>query len=127
MRVLLQKLFFIITIQLFFYPNIMQAKGRFGEIVINLRKKSMVYYTSDQDNNAVIIHFKNTSLADLEPLNLYDERLIKRLLIKDLGAEGLKVTVYLKDRGLKVAIKELEEPNRLSLTLFEKSYSIDKD
>ncbi len=73
-------------------------------------------------DNAVVAEFKNTHPSELQSLETYDETLIRRVLIKDLGGQGTEVKFILRDEKSKVIVKRENEPFRVILDFFEAGY-----
>lgn len=118
---------YLIGMLLVAFATSAQSKGRFGELIIPLYSKRPLHYEAKDDRSLVIMTFKQTKVEELEPLNLYDERLIKRLIIKDFGKDVVKVFIYLKDKDLRALIQEFEQPYRVSLSIYDKNYMQERD
>lgn len=103
------------------------AKGRFNEMVLTLEQEGPVYYRADDQAGAILLHFKSAKMGELSPLQLYDERLIKRLLIKERSDQSIEVALFLRDKQLRAVVQEFQEPYRISISIFDKDYSVEKD
>jgi hypothetical protein len=73
-------------------------------------------------DNAVVAEFKNTHPSELASLETYDEALIRRVLIKDLGGQGTEVKFFLRNERSKVLVKKEHDPYRVILDFFEVGY-----
>ena len=111
-----------LAIQFFTHPSPSFAAGRFGELIFAFNEKKPFSYQENQEENSLSLHFQNTSPSELTALNKYDETVIKRVLIKDLGPSGCKVELKLKDKNLRATIDELEEPYRVVINIFDYFY-----
>ena len=98
------------------------AAGRFGELIFTFNEKKEFTYKENQAENTLNLHFQNTSPSELSALNKYDDLVIKRVLIKDLGPSGCKVELKLRDKNLRATIDELEEPYRVIINIFDYFY-----
>lgn len=97
--------------------------GRFSEIVLTFKTARQIHITEDQEELALILEFRNTSQEELQSLYRYDDSVIRRILIREQGSEGTEVHIYLKDKNLKAVTDLLDEPFRLSISIFDKHYS----
>ena len=99
-----------------------KTNNRFSEIVLPFEDTRKFRVETDPSSHSFTITFKNTSPDELEELYQYDDAVIKRLLIKDLGADGAVVTVFLRDRQLRSSVFALEEPFRLVINIFDRGF-----
>ena len=104
-----------------------QSLKRFSEMVIVFDSQRKIHFAEDRTDNAVILEFKNTAPHELSAFDRYDETVIRRLLMKDHGPEGTEVKIYLRDPGLKVTVDILNEPFRLSMSIFDPGYQHQTD
>lgn len=98
------------------------GKGRLSEIVLPFDREREIHVREDLADTAVIIEFRNTAAHELKALDFFDESVVKKILIRDEGTEGIEVKIYLKDENLKVASDIFKEPFRLVLTIFDSEY-----
>ncbi len=103
------------------------ARGRYSEMTLPLQPKRPIYYATDHKNNTLILYFKDPAAEQLELLNTYDERLIRRMIIKDRGHNNFEIRLMLRDHNIAFRITELQEPPRLNLSFFDKNYALDRD
>ena len=96
-------------------------------MVIVFDSQRKIHFAEDRTDNAIILEFKNTAPHELIAFDRYDETVIRRLLMKDHGPEGTEVKIYLRDLGLKVTVDILNEPFRLSMSIFDPGYQHQTD
>lgn len=111
-----------LAIQCFMDSSLSFAAGRFGELIFTFNEKKPFSYSENLKENTLSLHFQNTSPSELTALNKYDDTVIKRVLIKDLGPSGSKVELKLRDKNLRATIDELEEPYRVVINIFDYYY-----
>ena len=115
------------AIQLFIKPTPSFAAGRFGELIFTFSEKKEFTYKENQAENTIDLHFHDTSPSELSALNKYDDSVIKRVLIKDLGPSGCKIELKLRDKNLRATIDEFEEPYRVVINIFDYFYKQNVD
>lgn len=103
------------------------AAGRFGEIIFTFSEKKQFSFKENKSENTLSLNFKNTRPSELSALNQYDDTVIKRVLIKDLGPSGSAVELKLRDQNLRATIDELEEPYRVVVNIFDYFYKQNLD
>ena len=108
-------------------PPKLYAAGRFGELIFSFPEDKDITYREDLDANALVLEFGKTSPEELSVLDNYDEKIIKRILIKDLGINGVLVYLYMKDQKLRATVDILSEPFRVAVNIFDKDYSQEID
>ncbi len=107
--------------------SIATAAGIYSQMVLPFPTERKVDLTYVKSENALILAFQKTSPDELGPLDSYDERLVKRVIIKDLGPVGTEVKLVLRDRNVRAIVNKFQEPFRVAVDIFEASYNEDKD
>lgn len=103
------------------------AGGRFSQLVLTFPNERAFKTSTDETKNSITIHLSKTSPGELDALDHFDERLIRRVLIKDLGPLGTDVEFVFRDRNVKAAINKFAEPFRIAIDLFDRDYEQDVD
>ncbi len=103
------------------------AAPRFSQMVLPFASERTFNYSYDPSENAISLEILGTSAVELEALEQYDERVIRRVLVKDLGANGVQVTFALKDRMLRSSVAHFSDPFRIVLDFFDYDYVEDRD
>jgi len=104
------------------------AAGIYSELVIPLGEKRPYTQSYDKAKHALVLTFRKTSPNELGAFDHYDERLIKRVLIKDLGpAGGTEVRLFLRDRDVRAVVSHFSEPYRVAIDLFDADYEEEHD
>ncbi len=103
------------------------SNGGFSQIVIAFPGERPFSHEWNKKNNSVLFHFPKSAPDELEAVNNYDERLVRRVIVKDLGPEGSEVRMVLRDRDVQVAVNTYQDPFRISIDLFDRSYQETKD
>lgn len=107
--------------------TIATASGIYSQMVLPFPSERKVDTTYIKSENALILSFQKTSPDELAALDQYDERLVKRVLVKDLGPLGTEVKLVLRDRNVRAIVNKFQEPFRVTVDIFESSYNEDKD
>lgn len=108
-------------------PDKLLATGRYSEIIIPFPNTRLFQSKADKRAGSIIINLKNTQTQELEPLFNYDDRVIKRLIVKELTQDEVKIEIFLKDKNLRSSIYALEEPYRLVISIFDHFYELERD
>ena len=103
------------------------SKGRYGQMAFSFDTDREITITEYPSQAALEILFSRTEPSELKNVEYYDETLIKRLIVTDLGTGGAKLKMFLRDRNLKVSISEFNEPYRVTIDIFDQGYSPEVD
>lgn len=103
------------------------AAGLFSQLVLNLGTERPFHFVHQKSENSLLLEIEKTHPNELKALEHYDERLVKRVLIKDLGPAGTEVRIVLRDRRVRASVYELREPFRIAVDLFDVDYKEEKD
>jgi tetratricopeptide (TPR) repeat protein len=107
--------------------DIANASSRFGQMVFTFDSKRSVSVREFTGNSAIEIHFSKTSPDELEKINFYDDALVKRAIITDLGPSGAKLKLYLRDPSLKATVSQFLEPYRVAVDIYDRNYRTEVD
>lgn len=94
-------------------------RANFAQIVLQLPPDRKFSYEWSKPENALILFFPDSSPADLEALNNYDETLVRRMMIKERGANGTEVRFILRDKHVEGLVSVFTDPHRVVLDLFD--------
>ena len=98
-----------------------------SQTVLKFDSKKEYTYRYDKNESAIVLHVKGSSTEDLSALENYDERLIRRVVIKDLGVDGTLAKIILKNANVKAIVSDFSEPFRITIDLFNNGYTEAKD
>ena len=107
--------------------DIIYCKGRYAETIVIFNEKKQVNYDENKVTNTITFNIRDTSPDDLKGFTNYDEDVIKRVIIKDLGELGTRTKFQLRDSSIRATIEELNDPYRLKITFFDSNFTIDRD
>ncbi len=99
----------------------------FAQMIIPFAGERPFNYEWIKAENAIVLHFPKSTPNELEAINNYDERLVRRVLVKDLGPEGSEVRLVLRNKDVRAVVSTFKDPFRIAIDLFDKSYSEQKD
>lgn len=92
--------------------------GSFDQMVLVLKNKP--YYRVHHDPHAAVltIDLRKVSPSELEPLQLYDADLVNRVWLEQLPDQMTRVKLFLKDPGIRYAVRDHSHPFRLAIELY---------
>ncbi|MBM4253347.1 MAG: tetratricopeptide repeat protein [Deltaproteobacteria bacterium] len=103
------------------------ADGLYTQIVVPFANEREVTHDYDKAMNALVVTFHKTAPNELKVLDQYDERLIKRLMVKDLGPYGTEVKLVLRDRNVRALVTKFNEPYRVAIDIYDADFSEERD
>jgi hypothetical protein len=109
------------------FADVGVAGGRFSQLMLSFPDERSFQMSTDEEKNTIVIHLDKTSPNELTALDHYDERLIRRVLVKDLGPLGSEIKLILKNRSVKATVNQFSEPFRIAIDLFDKDYKDEAD
>lgn len=103
------------------------GNGGFTQMVLAFPAERPFHYEWLKTENTLIVHFPKSTPEELEAVNNYDEKLVRRVLVKDHGPEGTEVRLVLRDRNVRAVINSFKDPFRISIDLFDSNYAESRD
>lgn len=98
------------------------AAPRYSQTVISFPEEREFAYSYEPRERALVMEFKKTHPSELEALYEYDDSIIRRVLVKDLGGQGSEVKLILRDDKIKVMVNSYKEPFRVTVDFFDPDY-----
>ena len=95
---------------------------RYSQTVISFPEERPFQYSYEPKDRALVLEFQNTHPSELEALYAYDDTIIRRVLVKDLGGVGSEVKLILRDDKIKVMVNTYQEPFRVTVDFFDAEY-----
>lgn len=117
----------IIFVISFFKCSLVFGEGRFYEIIARFNEPKNFTFEEDFNRSSLSLFIENVTSDELEAFYNYDEKVIKRLLIKEIPPKNAKIIITLNDKNLKTTIFSLEEPFRIVVNIYDSTYGISKD
>ncbi len=99
----------------------------FSQIILPFPAERPFTYEWMKSTNTLVLRFPKSSPAELDAINNYDEKLVRRVLVKDQGAEGSEIQLVLKNKNVRAVVTSLNDPFRITIDLFDKTYTESKD
>ncbi len=109
------------------FANDMKAGSNFSQMVLKLPEGTKFQYEWSKNDSSLYMNFPGVDPSALDAFNDYDESLIRRVLIKDLGDKGTNVRIVFRDADVEGLVSTFEQPNRIVIDLFDKSFREQKD
>ena len=107
------------------------AKGadesRFAQMVFPFVSKRDFTFFHDQRENRLVLEIRDTNPTEIDAIERYDESLVRRVLVRDLGGSGVKLALYLRDRDIRAMVTSFDEPFRIAIDLFDRRFAEQKD
>ena len=112
----------------FQYQKAAEAQSsRYSQLVFPFKNPKRYQFHYDISENSVTIEFQKTHSSELKAIHNYDETLIKRVLITDLGTSGSHLKLILKDENVRATVTDFNEPFRIVIDLFDRNYYEKRD
>jgi tetratricopeptide (TPR) repeat protein len=99
----------------------------YSQMIITFPGERPFTWDWNKKDGTLSFRFPKTSPDELDALNNYDDRLVRRVMFKDLGPHGSEVRLTLRDRNVQAVVTSFKDPFRISIDLFDKGYSESKD
>src|SRR5687768_86915 len=80
----------------------LEGAPRYSQTVISFPEERPFQYSYEPKDRALVLEFQKTHPSELEALYEYDDSIIRRVLVKDLGGVGSEVKLILRDDKIKV-------------------------
>jgi tetratricopeptide (TPR) repeat protein len=121
-----------VLLSVYLYVPKLQAKSEnetaaYSQIVLPFPAERPFTYEWMKATNTLVLQFPKSSPAELDAINNYDEKLVRRVLVKDQGAEGTEIKLVLKNKSVRAVVTSLNDPFRVTIDLFDKTYTEAKD
>lgn len=108
-------------------PLSVSGAGIYSQIVVPFPTTRAFEHTYNKGEHALVLEFQKTAPSEVAAFEQYDERLIKRVIIKDLGPAGTEVKLVLRDRDVRAVVSSFNEPFRVTVDLFDANYAEERD
>ena len=103
------------------------AAGIYTQLVLPFTTEREVTQRYDKSAHALVLTFHQTAPNELPALDQYDERLIKRTIIKELGPYGTEVKFILRDRDVRALVSTFKEPFRVAVDIYDADFTEERD
>ena len=103
------------------------AAGIYTQLVLPFTTEREVTQRYDKSAHALVLTFHKTAPNELPALDQYDERLIKRTIIKELGPYGTEVKFILRDRDVRALVSTFNEPFRIAVDIYDADFTEERD
>jgi len=109
-----------------FYHSVALA-DRYSQLVIPFTSTRTYFHNFEPSSHSLVIDVKNTSANELRDIENYDETLIRRLLVKDLGASGSEIHIIFRDDKVRATVTDFSEPFRIVVDMFDEGFKEERD
>lgn len=103
------------------------AAGIYSQLVVSFNSERPFSQSYSKSEHSLTLEFQKTAPNELAAFEQYDERLIRRVLITDLGPAGTAVKLILRDRNVRAIVNKFQEPFRVSIDLYDADYEEERD
>lgn len=118
---------FVILMALVALPLTVSGAGIYSQIVVPFPSARAFDHSYIKSEHTLVLEFQKTAPSEVAAFEQYDERLIKRVVIKDLGPSGTEVKLVLRDRDVRAVVSSFNEPFRVTVDLFDADFSEERD
>ncbi len=101
--------------------------GIYSQLVVSFNSERPFTQTYSKSEHSLTLEFQKTAPNELAAFEQYDERLIRRVLITDLGPAGTAIKLVLRDRDVRAIVNKFQEPFRISIDLYDADYEEERD
>ena len=105
-----------------FMPPATAQDYPFSQMVLPFSSEKEFTWDYNPADNSLQIEIKGVTPDEIEPVNRYDERVIRRVLIRDMGGAGTAVRLFLRNEWIRVVLNKYDEPFRISIDIFDRRY-----
>jgi tetratricopeptide (TPR) repeat protein len=100
---------------------------RYSQLVIPFSSTRSYFHNFEPSSHSLVIEVKDTSANELRDIENYDETLIRRLLVKDLGSSGSEIHIIFRDDKVRASVTDFSEPFRIVVDMFDDGFKEERD
>lgn len=105
---------------IFSFPT--SGQGNFSQITATFPSERTFRYEYQSQDHSLNLEFDKTTPEELSAFERYDDRVIKRVIYRDLSPSGTRLKLILRDRNVKVLVQSYKEPFRVVIDLYDSDY-----
>jgi tetratricopeptide (TPR) repeat protein len=113
----------IITLAMLSLMYSSASASRFGQTILQFEEPKSYRYAYDPSDRSLVIDFKGVAAADLSSAYVYDETVVRRVIIKEQAPHGCELRFVLRDPKVRVSVTEFKQPFRVVVDFFDEFYS----
>lgn len=95
---------------------------RFGQVQIELRSPRKFSHRTDPAENRIDLAIKDTLIEELGSLDYYDDRIIKRVVVKQVPGNVALVRVFMREKASRTLVTHQLEPFRITIDVYSPEY-----
>lgn len=103
------------------------SNERYSQMVLSFPDKRPFDFSYIERDNTLLITIKNTLTQELDPIYHYDERLVRRVLFREINGADTEVRIVLRDHEVRASVYSFEEPFRIVIDLFDQQFQERRD
>jgi hypothetical protein len=96
--------------------------GRYSQTVLTFDSEREYSFNYDPKEKALVLELQKTTPAELSHLNHYDESVLRRVIVRDLGGSTVEVRMVMRDAGIRVSVTDFSEPFRIVIDMFDDGF-----
>ncbi len=109
------------------HSSVIAASNTFSQLSLTFKNKKEFRYYAIKGENALVLELYNTSPTEISGIDHYDERHVRRILVKDLGGQGTSLKLVLKNRQIRTTVTSFDEPFRVVVDMYNQDYREPRD
>jgi hypothetical protein len=99
-----------------------QADQRYSQLVMSFNSERQYTHSYSPKDSSLVLEIQNTSPQELNSLEYYDESVIRRVLVKELGSRTVEIRIVLRDKKIRASVTEYQEPFRIVVEFFDEGF-----
>jgi tetratricopeptide (TPR) repeat protein len=107
--------------------SVSASEGIWSQLVFPFTSERPWTQEWDSVENTLVLEIQKTSPSELPAIDLYDERLIRRVMIKDMGPAGTQIRLVLRNRDIRATVVDFNEPFRIVVDIYDKTWTGARD
>ncbi|MFW7380130.1 MAG: tetratricopeptide repeat protein [Oligoflexus sp.] len=128
LRLHLVKLLICLTASMLIMPSVMLASSeRYSQMVMSFPDKRAYDFRYIEPENTLLILVKNTLAQELLPIYHYDERVVRRVLFREINNSDTEIRIVLRDQDVRASVYSFEEPFRIVIDIFDRQFQEQRD
>jgi tetratricopeptide (TPR) repeat protein len=99
-----------------------QAEHRYSQLVMSFNSERPYQSSYSAKDLSLVLEIQNTTPQELDSLNYYDESVIRRVLVKELGSQTVEIRIVLRDKNIRASVTDYREPFRIVVEFFDQGF-----
>ena len=103
------------------------AGGLWSQLVFPFDQERPWTQEWDRVENSLVLEIQKTAPSELPAIDWYDERLVRRVIVKDMGPAGTQIRLVLRSTDIRATVVDFAEPFRIVVDIYDKNWQGSRD